>query len=607
MSMRNALDLCGGGGAPIVDKMLGTAYRNVAAVAQNLDQIVYLAENLASLQPNNVELQEAGGYVQWRYVGETDWKNLFAISVLDGKTPEFQVVDNNLQWRYVGDTDWATLWAIPDILTLITETPTASKVPQSGVDGKLDTGWIDLAAVNSAPNAAIGDLNSRINAALAGLNESVYDSIAAATEALNAALVASFSGVGGAGMVGLADGTNLGTLIKTGLSRVVNSIASLKTLSPTFFQNVFVTGYYGVNDGGGGHYYYNATRAQGLANNGSIVTAAGGVGCWELVGWPDWSVEQFGAKGDGVTNDLPAINTAISALPAGGGKVRMMGKRYGIGGGVIIGNGDNAGTPSTKNGIQLIGMGGGGSFFSATPTTLVVLDGGQSTPYINSAVSVLGPIGSVRLEGFQIYCHGVNGPLANTALTMNSFGHCTVKDVVGSFYKTIGLNIQGGAAPTGNYNTHNVFNECAFTSNVDGNIGLLMDGVYAVSNDTWITSFNDCRFDTSSASNAYAGMLKFVDSISFNRCHFVGDNVSGVGKPGCYGLYFNAVGNNGFPSGILFTACSVLSTFVNETASDKIRKNTFMLYGTYDNEAIPTHPSLIGFTDLGHPFNGWGT
>lgn len=392
-----------------------------------------------------------------------------------------------------------------------------------------------------------------------------------------------------------------------GRMAVFTSVAQYKATTTGQIAGPFlISGYYSSGDGGGGIYYPDFGDTTTADNGGSVLVNASNQRA-KLFGRPEYTPEQFGGGGiGGGVDDMVYINKAIAALPNRGGTVFLMGKTYNVGSPMVIGNGNNAGIPSTKNGIRVIGMGGGGSFFAPVPTVLQVIDGGQTSPYIDSVVNVLGPIASVHLEGFQIYCHGVNSPLANTALTMNSFGFCTVKNIQGSFYKNIGLNIQGGQAPTGNYNVHNVFNECAFASNSDGNIGLLMDGVASVSNDTWISSFNDCRFETSTAQNAIAGMLKFVDSINFNRCHFVGDNVNGVGQPGCVGLYFNAVGNPGFPSGILFNACSVLTTFVNENATDKIRKNTFQLYGTYDNETIPTHPFLIGYTDQGVRFNGWG-
>ena len=59
-----------------------------------------------------VELQEVGGILQWRYAGEVDWLNLFDTSVLagaNGLTPDFRVTDAVLEHSYDGAT-WAPLF-----------------------------------------------------------------------------------------------------------------------------------------------------------------------------------------------------------------------------------------------------------------------------------------------------------------------------------------------------------------------------------------------------------------------------------------------------------------------------------------------------------------
>lgn len=80
-----------------------------------------------------VTLQVANGYIQWRYTGETTWKNLIAISELkgatgstgptgqtgpqgptgqngnDGREVLFQVANGLIQWKYEGDSGWTTL------------------------------------------------------------------------------------------------------------------------------------------------------------------------------------------------------------------------------------------------------------------------------------------------------------------------------------------------------------------------------------------------------------------------------------------------------------------------------------------------------------------
>ncbi len=77
-----------------------------------------------------VELIQQDGWVQWRYVGDTTWTNLIAVTDLkgekgdqgnpglagaDGKSVELQTNGTHIQWRLVGDTAWIDLVALADI------------------------------------------------------------------------------------------------------------------------------------------------------------------------------------------------------------------------------------------------------------------------------------------------------------------------------------------------------------------------------------------------------------------------------------------------------------------------------------------------------------
>jgi hypothetical protein len=97
----------------------------------------------------------------------------------------------------------------------------------------------------------------------------------------------------------------------------VNTIAELKALAkPTgAATSTFKTlGYYVVGDGGGGTYRWNGGDV--TADNGGnvIQPTAGGPGRWNLVIEDMLNVLNFGAKGDGVTNDVSAINAANAYL-----------------------------------------------------------------------------------------------------------------------------------------------------------------------------------------------------------------------------------------------------------------------------------------------------
>jgi len=86
------------------------------------------------------------------------------------------------------------------------------------------------------------------------------------------------------------------------------------------------------------------TRAEGFAYSVAAsgatdqhVTTAGGVRLYVLQGDVGYNVRAFGAKGDGVADDLPAIQTAISALKSvGGGTVHFPNGTYRVTGEILI-------------------------------------------------------------------------------------------------------------------------------------------------------------------------------------------------------------------------------------------------------------------------------
>lgn len=107
---------------------------------------------------------------------------------------------------------------------------------------------------------------------------------------------------------------NVNTVVNTPpiTLKVVVSITALRALSKLSNSNVIVTGYYAAHDGGGGFYVYDSTDTTTADNGGTVIVASDG-GRWKLATTHVISVKQFGATGNGTTDDTAAIQAAINS------------------------------------------------------------------------------------------------------------------------------------------------------------------------------------------------------------------------------------------------------------------------------------------------------
>lgn len=116
-------------------------------------------------------------------------------------------------------------------------------------------------------------------------------------------------------------------------ARFYNSVADMKLDSELKAGQVCKTlGYYSINDGGGAYYVIRAKQDSDVDDGGSIHELASGLVAELIVENGTVNVKQFGAKGDGVTDDTIAIQKAINTKY----NVVLLPETYGINGNMII-------------------------------------------------------------------------------------------------------------------------------------------------------------------------------------------------------------------------------------------------------------------------------
>ena len=102
-----------------------------------------------------VEFQKNATHVQWRYVGDSAWTDLIALSEfasgVDGREIEFQKGTTHIEWRYVGEVTWTNLVALDDLKGA------DGNDGAPGADGA-DALWNFTGAYNPGQVYAIGDL-----------------------------------------------------------------------------------------------------------------------------------------------------------------------------------------------------------------------------------------------------------------------------------------------------------------------------------------------------------------------------------------------------------------------------------------------------------------
>jgi len=369
---------------------------------------------------------------------------------------------------------------------------------------------------------------------------------------------------------------------------LIENWAGISSVTPTAAGQLFTLKQHTSGGLGGGTLM---AFVGSVADDGGIQKNALGGYYLKRINFSKIYFEDFGViagEADSHAKCQTAINACGNAFP-NGIELSFKGGIYNLSSALTIGNGNMGTTPSTYNGIKITGTGSG--LLSAPPTELIYT-GANTSAYL---ISINGRISDIDVSGLFLNCGGkCNG------VYLGAYGGGRISRLKISNPRITGIALIGGTAPVGNYNIFNKFDQIKVDLFTPNSIGLFCDGTYGggVNNDTWLTTFETLRIEcVAGATNAVCAWFKFIDSVTFTRCHF-----NSFPEPSAIGVIFDSLSNDTFPAGLAFYDYSIDTMQVYEDATHKIRDNYFYGPGVYDNEVLPTHPRLKGISQTGKTF-----
>lgn len=370
----------------------------------------------------------------------------------------------------------------------------------------------------------------------------------------------------------------------------IDTIAELRELTFDLYAKASVGGYYVMGDGGGGNYYYDPSDNTSNDNGGTIIVANDGAR-WKLTNIKSICFEQFGAKGDGVTDDTEAIQSCIDAVGGIYPIYTPMDRNYIISATIMIGDG-SASAPSTVHGIAIIGTGAGittsefGGGYSNTKFTWT----GSSSGIM---MRVNGPVFGVNLEGFTLDCAGLAATgIQSLHICDSLWQNILVENYIGVGYQWLAYGTPTGCVVGASGSTF--INTSAKKPGANGlgadfgqstgNVGNLN-----VARNTWI----NCEFWRDHTSIiSYSMKFQFIDNCTFIEC--TASPVGGLGVS-VYVLPPTGTSVTGFPAALTFINCPILGPASAFHASWAANEGfQFWPYPVGDGEIVPDYTPIFG-------------
>lgn len=227
------------------------------------------------------------------------------------------------------------------------------------------------------------------------------------------------------------------------------------------------------------------------------------------------SVEDFGAVGDGSTNDATAIGYAIAAAFSTGRELRFQGsKTYAVASTITIGDGSTS-APSTLNGLRIRGMAGVDDGVMAAIGGAVLKWTG---PAGGAVLQIAGPIHSIDIDGLVLDCNDSAG----YGVTSYSMYGCTFRNVhvrqwtIGG-YLVSARDVSGNVPGFTQGAMDNVFESCYAwqPTSTSASWGLYLQGGSTNNIGCSRNVFRRCTFFIPGDAGTYGIVLDFADNNQF--------------------------------------------------------------------------------------------
>lgn len=325
------------------------------------------------------------------------------------------------------------------------------------------------------------------------------------------------------------------------------------------------------------------------------------------------SVKDFGAVGDGSTDDTSAINTAITYIDSlGGGTVLFPAGTYATSTGITLGNGSNSAPSTIHNKITLKGAGYG----SSSGVINQQINGASRILYTGTTsataavLTLAGPMYGVCIEDLALDC----AAKAGRGLIVNHVTQGTFRRVSARNYTTKGFDLTTrtgfptgcafGCADNRFYDCYGWLDDASLSAATIQGISLssgVSTGTSLVSQpDSARNVFIGGTFMYGTTATSYGAWLSGADNNSMLEVEFYpyGGSTSG------YDVYFNQWAASGdFPLENYFANLGMTRGISGNSGVGSSNGNTFFPFPTSDGATFP--PALTcasGVNHLGQTF-----